>query len=140
MTVRDEHGSAAIETVVIGPALILFVLLVALGGRLALAHQAVNSVAAAAARAASLERTSASARESAERVAEAGLAQQVPCQSHRLDLDLTGFSKRVGTPAVVTATLVCELPASHLGLPGVGTYAIGSTATNPLDTYRERAR
>ena len=59
---RDERGSAAIEAVIGVPAFLLFVGLIIFGGRTATTHQSVETAAADAARSASLERTSSSAR------------------------------------------------------------------------------
>jgi Flp pilus assembly protein TadG len=136
----DERGSASIEAVVAGPAVVLLILLVIFGGRVALAHQTVQSVAADAARAASLARTQTEARTSAQTAAAAGLDQQLPCASHALDLDLTGFRAPVGTPAAVSATLSCRVTTADLGLPGLPDLTIEATMTSPIDTWRERAR
>ena len=45
-----EQGSAAIEAVIAGPLVVLMVLLVVFGGRVALAHQSVQAIAANTAR------------------------------------------------------------------------------------------
>ena len=99
MNLRDERGSASIEAVIAGPAVVLLILLVVFGGRVALTHQSVQAVAADAARAASLARTQAEARTSAQAAVQAGLDQQLPCASHTFDLDLDGFTTPPGTPA-----------------------------------------
>jgi Flp pilus assembly protein TadG len=140
MTRLDERGSASIEAVVAGPAVVLLILLVIFGGRVALAHQSVQSVAADAARAASLARTQTDARTSAQAAAAAGLDQQLPCARHNLDLDLTGFRAPVGTPATVSATLSCRVATADLGLPGLPDLTIEATMTSPIDTWRERTR
>lgn len=140
MTRLDERGSASIEAVVVGPAVVLLILLVIFGGRVALAHQSVQSVAADAARAASLARTQTDARTSAQAAAAAGLDQQLPCARHNLDLDLTGFRAPVGTPATVSATLSCRVATADLGLPGLPDLTIEATMTSPIDTWRERTR
>ncbi len=135
---RDERGSASIEAVIAGPAVILLILLVIFGGRVALAHQSVQGIAADIARAASLARSRAEARSSANTVAQAGLAQQLPCASHTVDLDLAGFTRPAGTPAAVTATVTCRVASGDLGLPGLPDLTIRSTMTSPIDTWRER--
>ena len=140
MTRLDERGSASIEAVVAGPAVVLLILLVIFGGRVALAHQTVQSVAADTARAASLARTQTEARTSAQAAAAAGLDQQLPCASHTVDLDLTGFRAPVGTPATVSATLSCRVATADLGLPGLPDLTIEATMTSPIDTWRERTR
>ena len=52
-----ERGSSVVEVVILAPALGMFVALIIAGGRVALSHQAVESAAADAARAASISRT-----------------------------------------------------------------------------------
>lgn len=136
---RDERGSAAIEAVVVGPAVVLLIGLVVLGGRIALAHQAVQNVAADVARAASLERSTSDARTAASTGLEASLRQHLPCVTHDLQLDLAGFRQPPGTPAAVSATVSCRISVSDLILPGMpGVLTVQSTMTSAIDTYRER--
>lgn len=137
--VRDERGSAAVEAVVVAPAVVLLIGLVIFGGRVALTHQTVQNIAADTARAASLERTTSRARNAATKAMDAAVAQQLPCETHHLNLDLDGFEKPPGTPASVSATITCQLPTAELALPGLpGSIIIRATMTSPLDTYRER--
>ena len=136
---RDERGSAAIEAVVVGPAVILLIGLVILGGRVALAHQTVQSVAADTARAASLERTTSRAQASANTALETGLRQQPLCSTYELHLDLNGFKVPAGRPASTSATVTCRVSLSDIAVPGLpGTITIQATMTSPIDTYRER--
>lgn len=139
MIVKDERGSAAIEAVIAGPVVVLLLCLVIFGGRVAMAHQTVQGIAADAARAASLARTSGQARSAAIRAVEAGIAQRQPCASHDLALDVTGFAKPVGTPATVTAILTCRVDTADLALPGLpGQITVTASMSSPLDSYRER--
>lgn len=135
---RDERGSAAIETVILAPALVLMILLVVFGGRVALAHQTVQTVAADAARAASLARTHTQAKTDAATALRSGFDQHLACTDHTLDLDLAGFTTPAGTPANVAATITCRVPAADLGLPVPAVIVISKTMTSPIDTYRER--
>lgn len=136
----DERGSAAVEITMVAPVLVLFILVIIFGGRLALARQAVQSAAFDAARAASLARTQGEARTAAAKTAAATLAnQKLPCTTTQLDLDTTGFAKPVGTPATVTVRLVCDVATGDLGLPGIAAVVpVGAEATSPLDSFRER--
>jgi Flp pilus assembly protein TadG len=134
----DERGSASIEAVVVGPAVVLLILLVVFGGRVALAHQSVQAIAADAARAASLARSHSEAHQAAVAAMNAGFDQQLSCANHTLELDLAGFDKPVGTPASVAATVTCHLASADLGLPGLPELAIASTMSSPVDTFRER--
>lgn len=138
---RDpEEGSAAIEAAIAVPAFMLFVLLVIFGGRVAMAHQAVQSAAAEAARTASLERTEGAAQGSGASGAAASLRSQgLHCIAQHVDVDASGFAAPVGTPATIRATVRCTVDLSDVSVPGVpGSMTITETMTSPLDTYRER--
>ncbi len=137
---RAETGSAAIEAAVGLPAFMLFVALVILAGRLAIATQAVQASASEAARVASIARTQSSADSDATTAAASSLANQnVHCVRSTVTLDTTGFDAPVGIPAQVTATVRCVVRLADLSLPGVpGTKSVTATARSPIDTYRER--
>ena len=109
------------------------------GGRVALSHQAVESAAADAARAASISRTQGQAASNAETAAAASLSSQnLRCVSTSVSIDTAGFASPVGTPASVGATVTCQVDLAGL-LPGLpGSMTISATMRSPLDTYRER--
>jgi Flp pilus assembly protein TadG len=135
----DDAGTSVIETVILAPALILFVGLIVAGGRLAVAHQAVEAAAAEAARSASIARTAGEAVAAAEAAADATLgSQDLTCVSRAVAVDVAGFAVPVGTPASVGVTVTCQV---HLAdtLPGLpGTLEVTATVRSPLDTFRER--
>ena len=134
-----DEGSTVVEVVVLAPALALLIGLIIAGGRLAVAHQAVESSAAAAARAASITRTQAGAEDAAHDAAVASLdAQNLTCRATTITLDVAGFAAPVGTPASVSATVTCQVDLADTvpGLPG--TLTVTSTMASPIDTYRER--
>lgn len=139
---RDDTGTSVIETAILAPALILFIGLIVAGGRLAVAHQAVEAAAAEAARSASIARNAVDAVAAAETAAVAALgAQDLTCLSRTVDVDVdvAGFAAAVGTPASVSATITCQV---HLAdtLPGLpGSLQVSATIRSPLDTFRERA-
>lgn len=135
---RDE-GSTVVEVVILAPALALLIGLIIAGGRLAVAHQAVESSAAAAARAASIARTQADAEGEAHDAAVAGLdVQNLTCRATTITLDASGFAAPVGTPASVSATVTCQVDLADT-LPGLpGSLTVTSTVASPIDTYRER--
>lgn len=137
---RDERGSAAIEAVIGVPAFLLFVGLIIFGGRTATTHQSVESAAADAARSASLERTSASARTQAISAATTSLSNQgIHCLDVDVTIDASQFSRVVGEAATVSVTVQCRLDLSDLSVPGVpGSRLIRATSTSPIDTWRER--
>jgi Flp pilus assembly protein TadG len=135
----SERGSAVIEAVIGVPAFMLFVALIIFAGRVAIAHQGVQSAAADAARSASIARTQGAAQTAGETAAATSLANQhVNCTVSTVSVDTTGFASPVGTPATINATVTCHVNLSDL-LPGVpGSKAITATMSSPLDTYRER--
>jgi Flp pilus assembly protein TadG len=140
MTRERQRGSAAIEAAIGVPAFMMFVLLIVFGGRVMMAHQAVQSAAADAARSASISRTQPDANSAATGAASTSLANQsVGCTSTHVSVDTTGFAAAVGTPASVRATVSCTVDLSNLSAPGVpGSMTITESMTSPLDTYRER--
>ena len=138
-TTADERGSAAIELVLLVPALMLLLLFAVAGGRVAIAHGSVQQAAADAARAASIARTAGSAQTSAVTAARATLANQgLTCASMTVTLDTSGFSRPVGTPASVGATVSCTVELSELSLPGLPDRVVSATVTSPLDVFRGR--
>jgi Flp pilus assembly protein TadG len=116
-----------VEVVILAPALGLFLALIIAGGRIAVAHQAVEASAAEAARSASIARTQGQAQALASAAALLSLADQsTRCVSTQV------------TPASVGATVTCQVDIAGL-LPGLpGSMSITATVRSPLDTYRER--
>jgi Flp pilus assembly protein TadG len=137
---RDERGSAAVEAVVGVPAFALFVGLIIFGGRTATTHQAVETAAADAARAASIERTSSAAKSEAITAATTSLSNQgIDCLDIDVTVDASQFSRAVGEAATVAVTVQCRLDLSDLSVPAVpGSRLIKATMTSPIDTWRER--
>lgn len=138
---RHERGSSTIELAVLTPAVILMLGLVIMAGRVALAKQAVDTVAYDAARAASIARDAADARSSARTAAQYSLTNNHLSCAPNTVIDTSGFNRPPGQPATVTVAISCTVKLSDLALPGVpGTLTITRTATSPLDTFRERAK
>lgn len=135
-----DRGSASLETIIVAAGLMLFIGVIVFAGRTALAQQAVDAAAADGARAASIARTSGEARSRADATAANTLSNQnLACSSRSVSIDTSGFSRPVGTPATVAATVTCRVQLSDLFVPGVpGSKTVTATATSPLDTYRER--
>jgi Flp pilus assembly protein TadG len=137
---RDERGSASVEAAIGVPAFVLFVGLIIFGGRTATTHQSVETAAADAARAASIERTGNSAKTQAISAATTSLSNQgVHCLDVDVTVDTSQFSRTVGEAATVSVTVQCHLDLSDLSVPGVpGSRLIKATMTSPIDTWRER--
>ena len=139
-TCRRERGSAAIEAAVGVPAFMLFVALIIIAGRVAIATQAVQASASEAARVASIARTQGAAADAAKSAAASSLANQnLRCVRTAVSVDTAGFATPVGTPATIGAVVSCTVNLSDLSVPGVpGTRTVTAAASSPLDTYRER--
>ncbi|MGO1972908.1 MAG: TadE/TadG family type IV pilus assembly protein [Propionibacteriaceae bacterium] len=137
---RDERGSAAVELVIVVPALIMILGLLITGARIQLARTVVTEAAYSAARAASLARSPALAQQDA--MTAAGLALQsgsVTCTSTATTVDLAEFVVPVGQPADVRASVSCTVSLADVVLPGMpGRLVLDADGTAPLDTYRER--
>ncbi len=118
--VADERGSAAVEAAVGVPVFVLFVGLIIFGGRTATTHQSVETAAADAARAASIERTSTVAKNKAITAATTSLSNQgIDCLDIDVTVDTSQFSRAVGETATVSVTVQCRLDLSDLSVPGV---------------------
>jgi Flp pilus assembly protein TadG len=138
---RDERGgSPAVEALLIVSSIVLLLSLATAGYRIAMAEAAVDGVASAAARAASLARTAGQARSDAHQVADSSLGTAgLTCTSTSVDVDTSGFSVPVGRPASVAVTVSCQTPLQDLLIPGLGgSRTLSARSVSPLDTYRER--
>jgi hypothetical protein len=135
-----ERGSAAVEAAIGVPAFMLFVGLIIFAGRTAVAHQAVESAAADAARSASIARTGPAASEDARDAARTSLTnQQLACVDISVVVDTGDFNKPIGTAGTVKVTVACRLDLSDLAVPGVpGSRVVRASITSPLDSWRER--
>lgn len=134
----DDRGSTSIEMVILGPAFLLLLSLLVMGGRVAIAQQAVSNAASEAARAASLSRGQDHAETRARTAADTYLSgQMVQCTGDPVvDVDVSAFSSAPGDYTDVTATVSCTVDLAGLDL-GAGV-TVEHTATSPVDTYRER--
>ena len=136
-----DRGAIALEFVIMTSAMILFIPLTVLWGRVSLAAGAVEQAAESAARTASIARTPALAQSTAQTTAADSLDQQgLECETLSVQVDTSGFTVQVGTPATVSATVTCQVRLSDLALPGLpGTHPVEGRGVSVLDTYRERS-
>ncbi|MFI6501445.1 TadE/TadG family type IV pilus assembly protein [Nonomuraea typhae] len=125
---RAERGSMAVETVMLAPVFLLFLMFLAGAGRLVEGQGEVNGAARDAARAASVQRTESKAEAAAE--ASAGQALKGKCQSH--EATLSGSKWEEG--GQVRAEVSCELDLGFLGFGG--TRRLTGTAVVPLEQFR----
>ncbi|MGH3251918.1 MAG: TadE/TadG family type IV pilus assembly protein [Trebonia sp.] len=131
----------SVELAVIIPALMLLLLLVALGGRLVQARGAVSGAARDAARAASLARYPGPGELGATTLADQAAAADLTgyCTGGDLDVNVTGFPA-LGAAAPlggnVTVAVKCGVNTSIFGPLGLdATHWMTGTAVAPLDPY-----
>lgn len=129
-----ERGSAALELVLITPALVLLMLLAVAAGRMAQARADVDAAARDAARAASILRGSESAAEAGRAAAAMRLREGgVTCRTLRVELDTAAF--RPG--GSVAATVTCAVDLGDLtSLRIAASRTVSSTFAEPVDAFR----
>ncbi len=119
-----------VEVLFMVPILFAFTLLVVAGGRYVTVKSDIESAARDAARAASLERSSAAAADSARTVARSALGGYSDCVVENLAGDFRSGGR-------VDVTLNCQVTNSGLAFIGLsGTQRMSATGSAPIDTYR----
>lgn len=139
MSLARERGSLSVELVVIAPALVLLLLLVAAGGRVVEAQGHIDGAARDAARAASIARSAGEADLWALQAAQADLQPTSWCAARSVSASVTGFPAP-GVPAGpgqdVTVTVRCDVNMSPFSLLGFSvTKVFTSQAVAPLDEF-----
>jgi Flp pilus assembly protein TadG len=139
-TQRSERGSATVELVILVPALLLMLGLVAAGGRVWFARTTVTEAANSAARAASIARSANEAATNGRSAAEESLSTGgLRCGNTQIAINPAAFGVPVGTPATITTTVRCRVSFSDLLLPGTqGSISLSGSGASALDTYRGR--
>jgi Flp pilus assembly protein TadG len=135
---RDDSGSAPVELVLAAVMLIPVTLVILYGARASALDLRVESAAAAAARAASLQSSPVAASAAATSAAEANIEDAgLNCASHHVEVTTANLHPG----GSVTATVSCVVPISDL-VPGapVGSYRSSATVTEVVDTYRGEGR
>ena len=142
MTTRDrgphrrpgERGSTALELTLLAPVLLAVLMLVVGLGRMAHARQQVESIAADAARAASLARNPDASRDEARTAAELS-RDNADLSCMPLDVQVNTGDYRPGGTIRVVVTCVADLSdVAVSGLPGHRTFT--ATAVAPLENFR----
>ena len=136
-----DRGSAALETAIIAPAVLLLLCLAIGAMRVGVAKQSVDAAAHDAVRAASIARNQSAATSAARMAAAQSLAHQgITCQNRTpLHLDATQFGRTVGQPAVVRVTITCVVNLSDVAVPGTpGSVTLRASYVSPIDQYRSR--
>jgi TadE-like protein. len=137
---NGQRGSASIEFTVLVPVLVLLFSLLVGGGRVWLARSAVESLAGAAARTASLERDAVAAEAGARRLVEVQAAVSgLRCSTLEVAVDASALSLPAGVAATVTAEVRCDVPMGDVLVPGwPGELMVTAAATAVVDRYRGR--
>ena len=136
---RDD-GNAVVELAPVALVILVFVAVIAVGGRITQARLAVFDAARDAARQASIARTPQRAAAAAQASAQAALnADQLDC-SPVVTVNTSGFSVPPGQPATIRATVTCDVSLAGLtGVPGIpSSRLVTATFISPLDLNRAR--
>lgn len=121
----------AIEVVLLTPLLLMFIMLIAAGGRYVAVQGEIEATARDAARAASLEREAGAAEAAAGSIVRSSLDPDVACSAP----SFRGTDFRAG--GMVVVTLDCDVSYDGLGLIGLpGSVAIDGESAAPIDQYR----
>lgn len=131
---RDERGVTAVEFVLITPVLIVALLFTVGVARIAHARHQIESAAADAARAASLERNTAVAAKRGQVMAAQSIGSRgLSCADLQVSVDVSGYEPG----GVVRATVTCRTRLSNVamaGFPGGRTFT--ASASVPIETFR----
>lgn len=135
-----ERGFGPVETAYVAPVVVVVLLLSMAAGRVSSATTALDSAAYQAARAASTERTSGAAQDSARATAQSVLsAQGLQCAPLEVQVDTSGFLVPAGEAAQVQVDITCAVPLGDLSVPGApGTKIMTTRALSAIDAHRER--
>ncbi len=136
---RDERGAAALEFVIVVPALLLIIGLMVAGGRLQHARATVTGAAESAARAASLARSAPVARSDAQAVVASETAALGCVGGPTVTVDTRGFAAPLGRQASVRVEVRCAVPLLDLAVGLPTTVSIHTESESVLDRYRGRS-
>ena len=133
---RDERGAMAIEVVILTPALVAAIMVIAAGGRYVDARGQVNTSAYAAARAASLTTNQEAAVQAGTMAARQSMSERgLACASLSVTVDAADFNRG----GDVRATVRCVADLSDVmgvgAIPGSKTFTF--SATVPLEEHRD---
>ncbi len=135
-----DRGAIAVEMALITPIVVMLVGLFAFGYRFWSARAGVQSAAGAAARAASLAENPEAGAVVARQLARANLdTLGVTCRSSVVTSQTAALASPAGEPGSVRVSVTCVVSMADLLLPGApGALSVTRTASEPVDTFRER--
>jgi len=131
---RDARGSATVETVLVVPLLVLFVVFIVHAGRVSAVRHKVDHAAGAAARAASM--VSADRQTSAARAAAAADLEEANVVCRDLVVELV--RRREAGRHVVRARVACTTDRAGLSLLGARRVRMTGTSTEVIDVFTHR--
>jgi Flp pilus assembly protein TadG len=133
---HDERGVMAIEVMILTPALVAAIMVIAAGGRYVDARGQVNSAAYAAARAASLTTNQEAAVQAGTKAADQSMSQRgLACASLMVSVDAADFDPGGDVRATVTCVADLSDVVGVGAIPGSKTFTF--TAVVPLEQHRE---
>jgi len=135
----STRGSVSIEAVLIIPAFLLFLFLIAAIGRTADVRMDIHSATVQAARTAARE-TSYLAENAAQAAFTNHLAREgLTCQNLRIEIDVNALSLAPGQPGYITVSAQCTISLSDLAVPGLpGQITITDQYRTAINPYTER--
>jgi len=136
---RRDRGSMSIEAVLIIPAFLLFLALIAAIGRTAAVREDIHTSVVAGARIASLASSSTEGESSARTAIKDHLsAEGVKCTDIDISINSQALDLLPGQPGEVSATVTCIVPLSDLSVPGLpGQIRLTETFSTPIDPYSQ---
>lgn len=135
-----NRGAASVEMSLLIPVLVLLLMAMAGAWRIGHTRAQIEEAASAGARAATIPASATQARALADQAITADLATVgVRCIGMAIDIDTAAFANPPGTPGDVHTFISCQLSLSDVVVPGMpGTVTISASASEPIDTFRER--
>lgn len=136
---RERGASVAVEAAMLIPAFLLMIGVIVYLAGAELTRQAAGAAAGDAARAASIARNPAQARQIAEHTAATALAERnVDCVRTDVQVDTSGWL-RPGQVGRVSVTLECTVSLAQVAIaPLPGSYTISVERSAPVDAFRSR--
>ncbi|MFI0411852.1 TadE/TadG family type IV pilus assembly protein [Actinomadura sp. 3N508] len=134
-----DAGNAAIETAVLAPLFIAFLVGLLIVIRVQQGSAVVAQAAADAARHASIARTATQAHADATSSALTTLHDRGLHCTPTVRLDLSGYHRPAGQAGTVAAHVTCVIRLADIALPGMpGSRTVTQTHRSPIDIYRAR--
>jgi len=132
---RPECGSAAAETVILAPLLVLFALVLLIGGRLATASEEIGDAARTAVESAVIASTASEAETQAAATARFEVSRDgIGCAPYRFVTNVTDFT----AGGAVSVQIRCQLSLITLGMPGLpSSVLLSAGASAGIERYRE---